>query len=185
MKDFFISNSIVSKVTVLNCVFFLIFTFVLLNGWLFLPFQSDPTFVCMLITALMSWATFITYKRAVELDKIIIDPKLITVNVNNSNALTAYFSAKLIDLQHLSSTAVYLGILGTVLGVIIALHGITPEMIVNLAAMLGAVGTVLKGVATAFYTTLVGSIAGIWIDYNISILNKNYTVLYSNVVGNG
>jgi len=59
---------------------------------------------------------------------------------------------------------VYLGLIGTVLGFVIALSGVDPERAGDIAAVGPMVGKLVEGLGVALYTTLVGAVATLWLD---------------------
>jgi hypothetical protein len=69
-------------------------------------------------------------------------------------------------LGYLSRTLVGLGLLGTVVGFIIAMHGVSAADAADVSAIAPMVGSLLSGMGTALSTTLVGSIAAEWVVLN-------------------
>ncbi len=73
--------------------------------------------------------------------------------------------------RHLANTLVLLGLIGTVLGFIIALSGVSPEQAADVNAIAPMVSTLIRGMSTALYTTLIGSILNVWLMANFQILS--------------
>jgi hypothetical protein len=73
--------------------------------------------------------------------------------------------------RHLANTLVLLGLIGTVLGFIIALSGVSPEQASDVNAIAPMVSTLIRGMSTALYTTLIGSILNVWLMANFQILS--------------
>lgn len=65
--------------------------------------------------------------------------------------------------EWLAQRCFQLGLIGTVLGFIIALSGVDPEQAQNLDATKAMVATLIVGMSTALYTTLVGALANLWL----------------------
>ena len=72
--------------------------------------------------------------------------------------------------RHLANTLVLLGLIGTVLGFIIALSGVDPETAADVNSIAPMVSMLIKGMSTALYTTLIGSILNVWLMANYQIL---------------
>lgn len=70
----------------------------------------------------------------------------------------------------IGGTLVFLGLLGTVVGFIVALSGVDPQKAGDVAAISPMVSALLRGMATALYTTLVGSVAYLWLSVNAYVL---------------
>jgi len=74
--------------------------------------------------------------------------------------------------RHLANTLVLLGLIGTVLGFIIALSGVDPEQASDVNAIAPMVSTLIQGMSTALYTTLIGSILNVWLMANYQLLSS-------------
>ncbi len=57
---------------------------------------------------------------------------------------------------------VLVGLIGTVLGIIVALSGVNPESVADAASVKQVVTTMVQGMGTVYYTTLVGAVALAW-----------------------
>lgn len=62
-----------------------------------------------------------------------------------------------------ASTLVLLGLIGTVIGFIIALSGVNPEGSGDPSAIAPMIATMIRGMSVALYTTLVGSVLALWL----------------------
>lgn len=60
--------------------------------------------------------------------------------------------------RHIASSLVVLGLIGTVLGFIIALSGVDPSSASDVGAIGPMVSTLIEGMSVALYTTLLGAI---------------------------
>jgi biopolymer transport protein ExbB/TolQ len=65
---------------------------------------------------------------------------------------------------------VLLGLIGTVVGYIIALSGVRPEVVSDVGAIGPMVSTLIGGMSVALYTTLVGSLLNVWLMVNVRLL---------------
>ncbi len=72
--------------------------------------------------------------------------------------------------RHIANSLVLLGLIGTVVGFIIALGGVDPEHAADVKAIAPMVSTLIQGMSTALYTTLVGSVLNVWLMANHQIL---------------
>jgi len=87
-----------------------------------------------------------------------------------ADALRLKLSHGVVAVRHVAGTLVMLGLIGTVIGFIIALSGVEPDSVSNIDAVAPMVTTLIAGLSTALYTTLVGSILNIWLMVNCQIL---------------
>jgi len=72
--------------------------------------------------------------------------------------------------RHIAGSLVLLGLIGTVVGFIIALGGVDPEHASDVKAIAPMVSTLIQGMSTALYTTLVGAVLNVWLMANHQIL---------------
>lgn len=72
-----------------------------------------------------------------------------------------------IDRQHFARFVerrlVLLGLIGTVIGFVIALSGVSPESAGDIDQVSGMVANLISGLGTAMYTTLVGAVGSLWL----------------------
>jgi hypothetical protein len=156
-----------------------------LNSWVSLAISADPTYIIFVITGILVWGLYLSFKRSYQLDHEIdnLDQTKADLGNHTQESLTMRFGNRLQFIQFLSSSAVMLGLIGTIIGFIIGLYGIDPNMIVNLDTMVQSVVQILAGMSVAFYTTLVGCLVNIWLDFNIVVINQGLTRLFYRLVG--
>jgi hypothetical protein len=65
--------------------------------------------------------------------------------------------------RHTANTLVFLGLIGTVIGFIVALSGVKPGEAGDASAIAPMVSTLIHGMSIALYTTLVGSVFALWL----------------------
>ena len=82
-------------------------------------------------------------------------------------------------IRHLGNTLVLLGLIGTVLGFIIALSGVDPDTASDVNSIAPMVSTLIQGMSTALYTTLIGSIFNVWLMANFQMLSSGTVQLIS------
>jgi hypothetical protein len=74
------------------------------------------------------------------------------------------------SVRHVANNLVMIGLIGTVLGFIIALSGVDPNRASDVNAISPMVATLIDGMSVALYTTLVGSVLHIWLIVNYHML---------------
>jgi len=72
--------------------------------------------------------------------------------------------------RHTANSLVLLGLIGTVIGFIIALSGVDPEKAGDFNAVTPMVSTLIEGMSTALFTTLVGAVLNVWLMVNYHLL---------------
>ncbi len=84
--------------------------------------------------------------------------------------------------RYLASLLVILGLIGTVVGFILALSEIDPARVGEASAIGPMVSQLLEGMAVALYTTLLGSVLNVWLGLNCRILESGTLHLFAQLV---
>ncbi len=88
----------------------------------------------------------------------------------HAGALRLKLSNRIANVRHIANSLVFLGLIGTVIGFIIALSGVDPAAITDVENVAPMVSTMVGGMALALYTTLVGAVLYVWLIINYRIL---------------
>jgi biopolymer transport protein ExbB/TolQ len=99
-----------------------------------------------------------------------------------ANLLRLKLQQRLSGPRYLANLLVLLGLIGTVVGFILALAGIDPVIVGDAAAIGPMVSRLLEGMAVALYTTLAGSLLNIWLTLNCRLLESGAAHLYGRLV---
>jgi hypothetical protein len=84
--------------------------------------------------------------------------------------------------RHIANSLVLLGLIGTVVGFIIALSGVDPENAGEVSAITPMVSTLIQGMSTALYTTLIGAVLNVWLMANHQLLAGGTVKLITSLV---
>ena len=80
-----------------------------------------------------------------------------------AGTLRLTLSHRVAVVRHIANSLVLLGLVGTVIGFIIALSGVDPEKASQFESISPMVSTLIQGMSTALYTTLVGAVLSLWL----------------------
>ena len=80
---------------------------------------------------------------------------------------------------------VILGLIGTVIGFIIALSGVNSNVASNPDEIGKMVTSLIKGMSVALYTTLAGSIFSVWLNICYQMLSNGANKILSKVIEKG
>jgi MotA/TolQ/ExbB proton channel family len=85
------------------------------------------------------------------------------------SSLRLKLTQRIAVVRHTANSLVLLGLIGTVVGFIIALSGVDPDKAGDFSAVAPMVSTLIEGMSTALYTTLVGAVLNVWlmVDYHL------------------
>lgn len=73
--------------------------------------------------------------------------------------------------RHIANSLVLLGLIGTVIGFVIALSGVDPSKTGDATSIAPMVAQLISGMSVALYTTLVGAVLNMWLMANYHLLN--------------
>lgn len=86
------------------------------------------------------------------------------------SALRIKVLSRIAVVRQFAQSLVLLGLIGTVLGFILALSGVTPEAARDVGAVSVMVASLMSGMSVALYTTLVGAVLNLWLTANYQLL---------------
>lgn len=95
------------------------------------------------------------------------------------------FSHSIGIIRQIANSLVFLGLIGTVIGFIIALSGVDPEATARADNVATMVATLIRGMSVALYTTLVGAVLNVWLTVNHRILATGTVNLLSAITQSG
>ena len=101
---------------------------------------------------------------------------------NLTGALRMKLSHRISVVRNIANSLVLLGLIGTVLGFIIALSGVDPEHASEVSSITPMVSKLIEGMSTALYTTLVGAVLNVWLMANHQLLAGGTVKLISGLV---
>ena len=87
-----------------------------------------------------------------------------------SECLRSRLYARISVIKTISDNLVILGLIGTVIGFIIALGGVDADSVANVDAIAPMVSTLIEGMSVALFTTLVGAVFHVWLTMCYQIL---------------
>ena len=86
---------------------------------------------------------------------------------------------------HVANLLVFLGLIGTVIGFIVALSGVDPAASGSVQQVAPMVSSLIEGMGIALYTTLVGAVLHVWLIVNHRMLATGTLHLYNAIVDLG
>lgn len=172
------------------------------GGWLDSVLTADATGLCALIAAVFLVGLGRASERVWLLSRELNDlahgrsgaaskvgehlARLAHADATTRATLAATLRLKLAQriggVKHIAASLVLLGLIGTVVGFVIALSGVDPSNAADPASIGPMVATLIAGMSTALYTTLVGAVLNIWLMLNYRILEGGAVHLYTRLV---
>ena len=98
------------------------------------------------------------------------------------SALRMQLANRIGFVKHIANSLILLGLIGTVIGFIIALSGVNAESASDASAIAPMVGDLIRGMSVALFTTLVGAALNLWLMINFHMLVGGATRLVGRMV---
>jgi len=185
MKDF--KYLLLFRWLVVNLVGFFLLGVAYMYGWIDLVLAADQTFISVMIFVTFAWGLISsgikTYKTSQELNHAkndyekskwrklvdnLYDDKVAPAQI--IEALKLKMFSRIAIVRWFANSLVMMGLIGTVVGFIIALSGVDPSFASDVTLIGKMVSVLISGLGTAMYTTLVGSVLNLWLLANYHIL---------------
>jgi hypothetical protein len=102
-----------------------------------------------------------------------------------ASTLRLKLASRIAPIRHIANSLVLLGLIGTVIGFVVALSGVRPELASDVNAIGPMVSTLISGMSIALHTTLVGSLLHLWLMVNVRLLEGGSVKLLTATVEAG
>jgi hypothetical protein len=195
------------RFTLVNLIGFALLGAAWMQGWVDIAWNADTTFLSHGIFALFLiglvicgqkiWKTSSELNKARRFDPFNPEPSMALRYVSevkgrsgDSRALAASslklkLTTRIGVVRFIANSLVLLGLIGTVVGFIMALAGVDPETSGDAASITPMVSTLIVGMSVALYTTLIGSVLNVWLMINFHILASGTVNLLTSLVDLG
>lgn len=100
----------------------------------------------------------------------------------HAGALRIKLANRIAVVRNIAASLVVLGLIGTVIGFIIALSGVDPQQVSRIESIAPMVATLIEGMSVALYTTLVGAVLNLWLGVNYQVLATGTVKLFTALV---
>ncbi len=101
---------------------------------------------------------------------------------NLASSLRIKLANKINLVKFIANTLVILGLIGTVIGFIIALSGVDGSVSSDPEEISKMITTLIQGMSVALYTTLAGSIFSVWLNICYHILSSGANKLLAKII---
>jgi hypothetical protein len=99
-----------------------------------------------------------------------------------ASTLKLKLASRIAPVRHVANSLVILGLIGTVIGFIIALSGVDPKAAADVNSIGPMVSTLIDGMSVALYTTLAGSVLSVWLMLNYRLVEGGTVRLLTAIV---
>ena len=99
-----------------------------------------------------------------------------------ASTLRLELTDRIVSVRHIANTLIFLGLIGTVIGFIIALSAVDPNSAADAENVASVIATLIDGMSIALNTTLVGATLYLWLTVNYRVLTSGTVSLIAEVV---
>lgn len=163
-----------SRFLIINIAAAALLTAAWLKGWLGMVVAADRSYMTMVIAGALLIGLYLCATRMIGLRRFAAALRHPALSEPRRTVLLMRIGM----VRHIANNLVLLGLIGTVLGFVIAFAGIEPGMIGDTEMAAGMISQVVVGMGVALYTTLVGAIAHIWLYGCYKILEHAATAAW-------
>jgi len=135
-------KAFVTRFTVINLVGAALVAAAWVEGLALKPYQADSSGMCFLITVLFLWGLWRTFRRDWQ------------------------------AVRWIGNTLVYLGMVGTVLGLVVTVSALSVDQVQSFESFKSIIEAIFVGSGTALYTNLLACIGYLWLGTNAQLLAR-------------
>jgi hypothetical protein len=190
------------RFAVINLVALALLCAAWVKGWIGLIMAGDSTHQVVLIAAVFAYGLVrcggkifttsvelnqlraLSSERSSEVEGYLesINPRDAQSRAIRASALRMKLMSRIGSIRHIANSLVFLGLLGTVIGFIMALSGVNADAAGDVESIKPMVATLLDGMSVALYTTLVGAVLNIWLMVNFRLLESGTVAVLTAIV---
>ena len=192
-----LQNTLLHKWIALNAFCFALAAAAYSQGWVTYIFEKDVSNVSYMLAIGGVIGLAISFFKAVALNKreknveaeskgfhkkvyTALSPSICSSEMRESLKNNLMSNISIVPM--IGNILLFLGVLGTVAGLIIGFYGITPASVSTVSGMVPVVAGLLKGLSIAFHTTLVGGIFSLWLQLNNFLLTQSSSGIYQKIL---
>lgn len=159
------TSLLIARVGLLNVGWLTGFGLLWFKGYIEYLLEDRTTVLAVFVILTLATAgVLVSLWRAAQIGAILDARSRVTATVLH------HASSRLRPLYQLAGTLTLLGLVGTVVGFIVALYGVDQAGVADPSAIGKIVATLMHGMGIALYTTLAGAVGYLWVISNVWML---------------
>ncbi len=174
-----LNHLLIYRLALINLMGFVLLALALQRGWIAPVLDGDSTRLVYVMIALFGIFLVSLFIRALKVSHHLNATKRSGSQPRPINKVK--FLEKMAHLDEIPEWLVTLGLLGTVIGISIALFGIDQDALGTPAGVKTVVTGLIAGMQVALYTTIVGGVLGLWASINRRILRTAAVLMLEDV----
>ena len=166
-----------------NIAAFAVLTYVWMEGWITMIVNQDMTRITLVVAGVFVFGWLLCGYKIIrcshQLNAILEPVKYgpsraqwyidLTRHIEGSsrtalaNCLRSRLYSRISVIRLIANNLITLGLIGTVIGIIIASNGVEAQQVADVTAVAPMLSTLIQGMSIALYTTLVGAVCHVWL----------------------
>lgn len=188
-------GGVMARLTITNILWVALLAAAWSQGWLQYLFVKDVTYISHVIAFATILVVGVSLKKGWTISKLLAAPDAVIQSYSQAvlkvgqerradirEGIKTEMMSYVSFIEYFATTALAIGVLGTVIGLIMGLAGVDPALLSNVENAGSTVAELLVGLSVAFHTTLVGGIANLWLRTNHFMLMQGQAKVYSRVM---
>lgn len=153
------------------------------QGWLAIVIDTDATNISLVIVAAFLWGLGLAGWRIWRLDQATAAGSMMPFGyaLKTLAAARLRLADEIGAVRNIANALVFLGMIGTVIGFVIALAAIDPASAADPKKVANMVAELVDGMGIALITTLVGAVLHLWLSINYRLLASGATRLLAEI----
>jgi hypothetical protein len=162
-------NLLIYRLVVVNTAWIALMVWFYIQGYVEYVLNGDHSRISYVIVLLHLIGLVSTFLWGYKISQNMNDFKDGTITIMGKTKSIKY-PAKIAHLKDISEWLVTLGLIGNVVGFVLALKGIDVSALGTAEGAQKAAGNLLSGMSVAFFSTLTGAVTALWTSINYRII---------------
>jgi hypothetical protein len=177
-------GQVLLRFLVLNIAGFALLLAAWLQGWIAALIEGDGTRISAGIALVFLAGLCLAGIRAARIDRALAagSPSPFGYGVTSINAVRIRLGEELGAVRNIANALVFLGLIGTVVGIVIALSAVDPQAVSDPAKVAPMVAELVDGMGVALTKTLVGAVLHLWLSMNYRLIAGGATTFLATLI---
>ena len=177
-------GQVLLRFLVLNISGFALLFAAWLQGWVSQLISGDGTRISAGIAVVFLGGLGLTALRALKIDRAVSAGSAAPLGygLTSIDAIRIRLGEELGTVRNIANALVFLGLIGTVVGIVIALSAVDPDAVADPAKVAPMVAELVDGMGVALTTTLVGAVLHLWLSMNYRLIAGGATAFLATLI---
>lgn len=164
-----LKNLLLYRLAIFNILMVALLGYIGYEGWIAMALAADPTGICAIIALIFAVTFGSSANQAWGTAKGLNFMKGLTDRQRRVPPEGKPWTKRMVKIEHIHAAAgwmAYIGLIGTMIGFLLALGAIDPASMATAAGVNALVPKMMASMGVAIWTTLTGAFFGFWTEVN-------------------